>query len=66
MMIAHYNPDDRSYKLVSLMRDMYVDIPGYGKKKLNAAFAYGGPELLRQTIKENFDIELQYYAIVNF
>jgi len=66
MMIAQYQPEKKSYKIISLMRDMYVDIPNHGKNKINAAFAFGGPELLRQTIKENFDIDLQYYAIVDF
>lgn len=66
IMIAQYHPDKGSYKLISLMRDTYVNIPGYGKNKINAAMAFGGPELLRQTIKENFDIDLQYYAIVDF
>jgi polyisoprenyl-teichoic acid--peptidoglycan teichoic acid transferase len=66
IMIASYNPDKESYKLTSIMRDTYVDIPGHGKNKINAAFALGGPELLRQTIKENFDVSLQYYSIVDF
>jgi polyisoprenyl-teichoic acid--peptidoglycan teichoic acid transferase len=66
IMIASYNPDVESYKLTSIMRDTYVDIPGHGKNKINAAFALGGPELLRQTIKENFDVSLQYYSIVDF
>ena len=66
IMIASYNPDTESYKLTSIMRDTYVDIPGHGKNKINAAFALGGPELLRQTIKENFDVNLQYYSIVDF
>lgn len=66
IMIASYNPDTESYKLTSIMRDTYVDIPGHGKNKINAAFALGGPELLRQTIKENFDVSLQYYSIVDF
>ncbi|AIE59287.1 LCP family protein [Bacillus methanolicus] len=66
IMIAHYNKEKGEYKLTSIMRDTYVDIPGYGKNKINAAFAYGGPELLRKTIKENFDIDLQYYSIVDF
>ena len=50
------------------MRDTYVDIPGHGKNKINAAFSYkdGGPELLRKTIKENFDVDVQYYSIVDF
>jgi polyisoprenyl-teichoic acid--peptidoglycan teichoic acid transferase len=66
IMIASYNPDTGSYKLTSIMRDTYVTIPGYGDNKINSAFALGGPELLRQTIKENFDVDLQYYAIVDF
>ncbi|MCD4837798.1 LCP family protein [Neobacillus sedimentimangrovi] len=66
IMIAHYNEDKGTFKLTSIMRDSYVDIPGRGKHKINSAFAYGGPELMRQTIKKNFDIDLQYYAIVNF
>lgn len=66
IMIASYNPDNGTYKLTSIMRDTYVDIPGHGKNKINSAFALGGPELLRQTIKENFDVELQYYSIVDF
>lgn len=66
IMIAQYNSKHKSPKIVSIMRDSYVNIPGHGKQKINAAFAYGGPELLRQTIKENFDIDLQYYAILDF
>ena len=66
IMIAQYQPKKGSYKLISIMRDSYVNIPGHGKNKINAAFAFGGPELLRQTIKENFDIDIQYYSIVDF
>jgi polyisoprenyl-teichoic acid--peptidoglycan teichoic acid transferase len=66
IMIAHYNEDKGTYKLTSIMRDSYVEIPGVGKHKINRAFLEGGPELMRQTIKENFDIDLQYYAIVDF
>jgi polyisoprenyl-teichoic acid--peptidoglycan teichoic acid transferase len=66
IMIASYNPEKGTYKLASIMRDTYVSIPGHGQNKINAAFAYGGPELVRQSIKENFDVELQYYAIVDF
>ncbi len=66
IMVAHYNPKTHQVKLISLMRDMYVTVPGYGKQKLNAAFTYGGPELLRETIKENFGLDLHYYAIVDF
>ncbi|QIL47010.1 LCP family protein [Vagococcus coleopterorum] len=66
IMVAHYSKKSRTPKLVSFMRDTYVNIPGYGYNKLNAAYAYGGPELVRQTLKENFNVDVQYYAIVNF
>lgn len=66
IMVAQYHPDKGTYKLISIMRDTYVDIPGYGKNRINAAFARGGPELLRETLKLNFDMDLQYYAIIDF
>ncbi|WP_153721388.1 LCP family protein [Sporosarcina cascadiensis] len=66
LMIGHYNQDTNEVKLVSLMRDTYVEVPEYGMQKLNAAFFLGGPELVRKTIKHNFDVDVQYYAIVNF
>ncbi|MFG6118118.1 LCP family protein [Thalassobacillus sp. B23F22_16] len=66
IMIAQYEPGEKKAKLASLMRDTYVNIPGHGYNKLNAAFALGGPELLRQTIEENFGISTEYYSIVDF
>ena len=66
IMIAQYHPKKGTAKLVSLMRDSYVEIPGYRNNKINSAFFFGGPELLRQTIKENFHIDLHYYSLVDF
>ena len=66
LMIAHYNQTTNDVKLISIMRDTYVDIPDHGKQKMNAAFAFGGPELVRKTIKENFDVDVHYYAVVDF
>lgn len=66
IMVASYNENRKTFKLTSIMRDCYVPIPGHGKHKINSAFAYGGPELMRQTLKENFGMDLQYYAIVDF
>ncbi|MBC1477187.1 LCP family protein [Listeria welshimeri] len=66
LMIAHYNTKTNKPKLVSIMRDTYVDIPGHGKNKINAAYSYGGPELVRQTIKENFGVDVEYYVVANF
>lgn len=53
-------------KLISFMRDSFVSIPGVGQNKINAAYAYGGADLVRQTLKENFGIDCQYYAKVDF
>ncbi|OIK13271.1 transcriptional regulator [Bacillus sp. MUM 116] len=66
IMIAHYDQNSHQAKLISIMRDTYVDIPGHGKQKINAAYAFGGPELLRQTIEENFNIDVNYFAMVDF
>ena len=66
IMVAHYDPQTHKVKLISLMRDMYVSVPGYSQQKLNAAYSYGGPELLRETIKENFGLDIHYYAMVDF
>ena len=45
---------------------MYVEIPGYEGNRLNAAYAYGGPELLMETINQNLGTEVYHYAVVNF
>lgn len=53
-------------KLTSLLRDNLVEIPGYGKSKLNHAYSFGGVELLEDTIKKNYKIDINKYALVNF
>ncbi|UOQ43441.1 LCP family protein [Halobacillus salinarum] len=66
IIIAQYDPKNNTAKMASIMRDTYVNIPGHGYNKINAAFAFGGPELLRKTISENFGVDLEYYSIVDF
>ena len=66
MIILSINSSSDTISLVSLMRDTYVQIPGHGGAKLNAAYQYGGPELLMDTIEENFYIEVDEYFTVNF
>ena len=56
MMIMTINKTDKTIKLTSLMRDLYVQIPGYSDNRINAAYAFGGMELLDATIKQNFYI----------
>lgn len=66
MILLSINSRTNKISLVSLMRDSYVQIPGYGSDKLNAAYSYGGPELLMDTIEENFYIDIDDYFMVNF
>ena len=66
MMILTVDNKNKSLKLTSLERDSYVDIPGHGKQKLTHAYAYGGISLLLQTIEDNFKVDIQEYAVVDF
>ena len=66
MILISVNTRDKTIKLTSLMRDMYVYIPNRQWARLNVAYAYGGPQLLFDTIKANFDIDLDLYVRVNF
>ncbi|MGA8988515.1 LCP family protein [Aeromicrobium sp.] len=52
--------------LMSLPRDSLVEIPGYGRTKINAAYAYGGPKLLVRTIEKNTGIRVDDYIEVGF
>ncbi|WP_176444391.1 LCP family protein [Rhodococcoides kyotonense] len=52
--------------MVSLPRDSYVSIPGYGQDKLNASFAFGGAPLLVQTVEEATGVHIDHYAEIGF
>lgn len=66
MILVSISNRTKTIYMTSLLRDIYVEIPGYQSNRLNAAYAYGGPELLLETIKLNFDIEVNRYVQVNF
>lgn len=66
MMILTVDKKHEKLKLVSIIRDTYVDIPEHGKQKINHSFFFGGPELLIQTIEENFKIDIDHYVTINF
>lgn len=53
-------------RLTSLQRDMVVNIPGHGQQKINAAYAYGGPELVMRTVNEALDMNIVKYVVVDF
>ena len=66
MILVSISSRTNSIHLTSLLRDIYVEIPGHEGNRLNAAYAFGGPELLMETLEENFDIEVNRYMLVNF
>lgn len=66
MMILTLDKKNNKMKLTSLMRDTYVNISGHGKEKLNHSYAYGGINLLKETIENTFKIKIDNHAIINF
>ena len=66
MILLSVSSKTRTIHMTSLLRDMYVDIPGRNGNRLNAAYSFGGPELLLETVKQNLGIEVNRYAVVNF
>ena len=66
IMIMSVNNSTGKIKLVSLMRDSYVNVPGYGMTKLCHSYSYGGPQLAMQTINEDFGTNISEYITVNF
>ena len=66
MILVSMNSRTNQIYMTSFMRDAYVDIPGYGSDKLNAAYSYGGPELLMDTLEENFDVHIDDYVMITF
>ncbi len=66
MILLSLSSRTRTIYMTSLLRDMYVEIPGHDNNRLNAAYSFGGAELLMETIGENFDIPVHRYVQVNF
>jgi LCP family protein required for cell wall assembly len=65
IMVAHVVPGEGA-QLLSLPRDLKMEIPGNGTNRINAAFVFGGPDLLVQTIQNNLDIPIHHYVEIDF
>ncbi|WP_228373301.1 LCP family glycopolymer transferase [Demequina silvatica] len=65
IMVLH-QPEDGPTALISIPRDSYVEIPGYGANKINASFAYGGPQLLVETVEGVTNLTIDRYLEVGF
>ena len=66
MILCTFNKNKNTLTLTSFMRDLYVSIPGYYKTRINAAYLYGGMELLDETLEENFGIHVDGNVEVDF
>ncbi|MDK3257109.1 LCP family protein [Blastococcus capsensis] len=66
IMLARFSADRQHAQVVSIPRDSWVDIPGHGTNKINAAYAFGGPSLLIQTAEELTGVRIDHYAAIDF
>lgn len=66
IMIMHIPAGGGRPVLVSIPRDSYVFIPGHGRNKINAAYAFGGPALLAQTIQTDTGLHINHYMNIGF
>ena len=66
MILLTVNSQKETIYMTSFLRDLYADIPGISDHRLNAACANGGAELCVQTIKDNYGVQIDNYAMVDF
>jgi LCP family protein required for cell wall assembly len=66
LMVVHVAPDEDFVSILSVPRDLRVQVPGHGYQKINAAFALGGSALAIQTVQNLFHINLDHYVNLNF
>lgn len=66
LMVAHISGDRRHVYIVSFPRDMWVSIPGHGKGKINAAYAYGRAPLTVRTLEQLTGVRMDHTAVIDF
>lgn len=66
MILVTLNREKNAIQLTSFMRDTYVQIPGYMDNRLNVAYRYGGTELMNETFKKNFGLDIDGNVMVDF
>lgn len=66
MILCSVDTGAKTVTMISFLRDIYLPIPGYGSNRLNAAYSWGGTELLKETLKENFDVEVDVSLEIDF
>ena len=66
IMIVQVSGDRKTVSVMSIPRDSWVEIPGHGQGKINAAYSYGGPSLTIHTVENLTGIHIDHFAVTNF
>lgn len=66
ILLCTFRPEDQTLTMTSILRDLYVPIPGYRNNRINASYAFGGMSLLKQTVEENFQIPIDGCIEIDF
>ncbi|MFD7643349.1 LCP family protein [Kitasatospora sp. NPDC059795] len=66
MMLMHISADRKSVSVVSIPRDTWVPVPGHGSAKINAAYSWGGPALMVQTVQDLTHIRIDHVAVIDW
>lgn len=65
LMLVHISANRKQAAIISIPRDSWVDIPGYGRAKINAAFSYGGPPLAIRAVEQLTGVRINHYAVID-
>jgi LCP family protein required for cell wall assembly len=66
VMLAAVNPQKQRAFLISIPRDSFMELPGRGYDKVNHAFAYGGPKLVKSSLERFFNVQIDRYVTIDF
>lgn len=66
MILCTYHKETGALTMTSFLRDLYVEIPGHGRNRINAAYSFGGMQLLKKTISHNFGLHIDGTIEVDF
>lgn len=66
LMLVHVDPDQNFVSVLSIPRDLRVEIPGYGEQKINAAYAIKGARLSLETVQTVTGVDLDHYVNIDF
>src|SRR5690625_3449856 len=66
MMLVHVSDDNQDVHVMSFPRDLYVEIPGHGKDRINAALAFGGVGLAVSTVENYTGVPIDHVALIDF